>query len=170
MQSLSALPKKTRKELIKQGLAQKIVSVGFSDKYVFNPPEFKVSCDHLEDLQDCAEIIGKYNEFDPEKIKAASPLFMDLYDRMTTFSIGRENGPVLYISAYAMDPQGLKSVLKFLSRNSSKGYSSEDQERLKNEFKEFKKKCRRIAKVLLATECHFYYKESPRKVCRIWWD
>ncbi len=158
--------KRTKKDLIEKGSAQKIVSIGFSDELFKNPPKFRVSCKCFEDLESCAEIIGPYNEFNPKKIKAAKSLFTVLYRAfyMLDLSIGREDSPVIYITSFATDSQDVRMLIK-----AGDMYSAEKIKSMKKEFRNFKKICKEVARMLSVTECHFS-KEGIYKTCRIWWD
>lgn len=161
--------KTTKQDLIRQGLVQRIVSVGFSDSYIRSPPEFRVLCSGFGVLEDCAEIIGPYNEFDPGKIKAAEPIFREFFRNfpLAKLSIGRENSPVIYMSSFAIDFQDVDELKSRHPELTPEQIKSECE--LFRPYSDFREICERIAKELLAEECGFS-RESIKKICRIWWD
>ena len=157
----------TREELVGRGLAQQIVALGFSDKYITGPPVFRVSGGEgrdYEDILDCVDIIGSYNSFKPKKVKAALSALDTFRYRI---SIGRESSPVIYIGAICLDPEEFR---EFKEKNGSipaadlKLYT----DRMK-EFENFNRACEKFAKATKATEFSFRV-ESVYRACRFWWD
>ena len=58
--------------------------------------DFNCACEDLEDLVGCIEIIRSYNEFDSKCINEALKRYCN---NSYTYTIGRENSPVLYIES-----------------------------------------------------------------------
>ena len=146
--------------------AQAVTNICYNEKT--RNLNFRITCDDLEDLKKCVQIIDQYNDFDYKNVNDAVELYANLkryYNEnnpnngkdLLTFDIGRESSPVMYIKYFNLSLSGNK-------------YQTKEHGEIEDLTPEkFENDMKALAEVAKADECDIG-DDGCYRYCRLWWD